>query len=56
MAKQKVSLVELERIKSLEITHAYAEYKTRVAGDLDADLDDWASNIMGFIKNAKAKQ
>ena len=57
MPKNKTfSAAELKYIKTLEIAHAYAEYKTRLAGDLDADLSDWANNIMSFIENAKAKK
>ena len=57
MAKQRVfSAAELKLIKALEITHAYAEYKTRLAGDLDSDLANWASNIMCLIENKKAKK
>jgi len=42
-----------KRIKALEITRAYAEYKTRHAGDLDGDLANWANNIMLFIEIEK---
>ena len=57
MTKQRVlSAAKLKRIRALEITHAYAEYKTRIAGDLDGALDNWADNIMRYIENAKAKK
>ena len=56
MTKKKVfSAADLKRIKALETTYAYAEYKMRLAGDLDKDLADWASNIMYYIENLKAK-
>ena len=42
-----------ERIKALEITRAYAEFKTR-QGDLGEDLVNWTSNIMRFIEKEKA--
>ena len=45
-----------KRIKALEITHAYAEYKIRHAGDLDNDLANWANNIMRFIENERAEK
>ena len=43
-------------IKALEITRAYAEYKTRHAGDLDADLANWVNNIIRFIAIKKSKK
>ena len=43
-------------LKDLEITRAYAEYKTRHAGDLDADLNDWVNDITRFIAIKKAKK
>ena len=43
-------------LKDLEITRAYAEYKTRHAGDLDADLADWVNDITRFIAIKKAKK
>ena len=45
-----------KRIRALEITRAYAEYKIRHAGDLDDDLADWTSNITRFIANEKVKK
>ena len=42
-----------KNIRALEITKAYAEYKIRHTGDLDADLVDWKNNIMCIIKKAK---
>ena len=54
--KRAFSAAELKRIKALEITRAYAEYKTRLAGDLDGDLAHWADNIMCFIENVKARK
>ena len=50
------STTDLKRIKALEITRAYAEYKTRHAGDLDGDLADWTNNIMYLIENEKGKK
>ena len=44
-----------EKLKALLITHAYAEYKTRHAGDLDSDLTNWASNIKYYIKQKNQK-
>jgi hypothetical protein len=43
-------------IKNLEITKAYAEYKIRHAGDLDADLANWVNDITHFIAVNKAKK
>ena len=54
--KKVISDTELKRIKELEAIYAYAEYKTRLAGDLDSDLDDWAKNIICFIENEKSKK
>ena len=42
--------------KALEITRAYAEYKIRRTGDLDADLSNWVSNITRLIAVEKAKK
>ena len=41
---------------TLKIKHAYAEYKTRHAGDLDNDLNNWAKNIMNLIETRKKKK
>jgi hypothetical protein len=46
----------LKRIKAMEITQAYAEYKMRITGDLDSDLNNWMDNIRLFIENEKAKK
>ena len=54
MDKSKVFSAAEKRIKALEITHAYAEYKTRHAGDLDGDFANWANNIMRIIELEKA--
>ena len=57
MTKKKVfSAAELKRIKVLEATYAYAEYKTRLAGDLDSDLAHWTNNIITLIERAKARK
>ena len=45
-----------KRFKALEITRAYAEYKIRSAGDLDADLSEWLNNISRLIAIEKAKK
>jgi hypothetical protein len=45
-----------KRIKDLEITKAYAEYKIRHAGDLDADLANWVNDISRFIAVKKSKK
>jgi len=45
-----------KRMKDLEITKAYAEYKMRYAGDLDADLANWVNDIARFIAIKKAKK
>ena len=37
--------INIKRIKALEITQAYAEYKTRHTGDLDSELINWTYNI-----------
>jgi len=39
--------------KILEKDLAYAEYKMRHAGDLDADLSDWAYNLSRLIATKK---
>jgi len=43
----------LKRIKDLEITQAYAEYKMRSAGDMDGDLINWTFNIKRLIIKEK---
>jgi len=45
----------LQRIKALEITLAYSEYKTRYAGDLDSELVNWSNNIIRFIELERLK-
>ena len=56
MSKQSiVSTADLMRIKSLEVTRAYAEYKMRSAGDLDSDLVNWTLNIMRFLEFEKLR-
>ena len=54
MDKPKVS--DAEKQRSYEITRAYAEYKTRHAGDLDDDLANWAINIQRFMNSKKQKK
>ena len=57
MIHHKISAPEIskadKRIEALKITHAYAEYKMRHAGDLDAEFTDWANNIMYFLDDKK---
>ena len=55
MVDQGVSQAE-KRLKSLKITCAYAEYKTRQSGDLDAELAHWTENIMQSIRKEKEKK
>ena len=45
-----------KKLKPLEITYAYAEYKTRREGDLDSDLANWTNNILYLIKTQKTKK
>lgn len=45
-----------KRIKNLEITRAYAQYKMRSAGDLDNDLINWNYNLMYTIENEKSRE
>ena len=52
MDKQEVTI---NRIKALEITQAYAEYKMRSTGDLDGDLMNWTYNLMRSIRKEKAR-
>ena len=47
------NLATEKRIEALKITQAYAEYKTRHAGDLDSDLSNWANNIKRYIENKR---
>ena len=54
MNDQKVS--PAKKLTSLEITQAYAEYKTRREGDLDNDLSNWTYNIQRLIKSRKGKK
>ena len=51
----KPKITNAEKLKFLEVTLAYAQYKTRHAGDLDTDLTHWANNIMCMIKSRKAR-
>ena len=44
-----------ERLKALEITQAYAEFKIR-QGDLGDDIVNWTNNIMRFIENEKTEK
>ena len=44
-----------ERLKALEITQAYAEFKIR-QGDLGEDIVNWTNNIMRFIENEKTEK
>ena len=57
MNKHKISTTKIsaadKRIKALESTHAYAEYKIRHTGDLDSDLGNWLNNIMLSIEIVK---
>ena len=55
MGKAKARTAE-KSIKDLEITRAYAEYKTKYAGDIDADLADWVNNIRRSIAIKKSKK
>jgi len=54
MGKLKAGAVK--KLKPLEITYAYAEYKTRHETDLDNGLANWADNLMYFMKAKKAKK
>jgi len=45
-----------KKLRQLEITYAYAEYKIRREGDLDRDLDNWTNNILNLIKIQKSKK
>jgi hypothetical protein len=45
-----------KQMRDLEITKAYAEYKIRHAGDLDADLANWVNDISRFIAVKKTKK
>ena len=45
-----------KKLKPLEITYAYAEYKTRREGDLDSDLANWTNNILCLMKAQKSKK
>ena len=44
------------RLKDLIMKKTYAEYKMRYTDDLDVELDNWVSNIMGFITPKKGKK
>ena len=50
---KQLKVLKKEETKAFEITYAYAEYKTRHAGDLDDDLADWTNNAMQLIKSGK---
>jgi hypothetical protein len=56
MEEQRAFSSAEKRIKALEITHAYALYKIRLAGDLDDDLSDWVNNITRSIEKEKAEK
>jgi len=53
MTKHDVPLDKEDKV--LEKNLAYAEYKMRHAGDLDADLSDWAYNLSRLIASKKTK-
>ena len=55
MNESRRSASSLKRIKNLEITRAYAQYKMRSAGDLDNDLKNWNYNLMYSIENEKSR-
>ena len=46
----KPNTLTLKDIKALEITHAYAEYKTRFAGDMDDEFANWPGNLLKLLK------
>ena len=46
----------IKLLKALEITQAYAEYKTRNTGDLDNDLMSWTYNISRKIEKEKDEE
>ena len=54
MVERKVRTIK--KLKPLEITYAYAEYKTRRECDFDSDLADWTNNIQQLIKARKGKK
>ena len=54
MGERKVRTIK--KLKPLEITYAYAEYKTRHECDFDNDLADWTNNILYLIKAKKGKK
>jgi len=45
-----------KKLKPLEITYAYAEYKTRRECDFDSDLANWTNNILNLMKAQKMKK
>ena len=56
MNNQQTFSASEKRIKALEITKAYAEYKLRHAGDLEGDYSEWPYNLSRFIEKEKAKK
>ena len=46
----------MKKLKPLEITYAYAEYKIRRECDLDSDLENWTNNILQLMKTRKGKK
>jgi len=46
----------IKKLKPLEITYAYAEYKIRRECDLDSDLANWTNNILQLMKIKKGKK
>ena len=56
MSEHRVFSDAEKRIKALEVTKAYAEYKLRHAGDLEGDYSGWPGNLTRFIEKEKAKK
>ena len=54
MNKHKVLSPSEKRIKNLEISLAYSNYK-KYSGDLDKELDHWSDNIAYLIEYEKAR-
>ena len=51
----KSNTLTFKEIKALEITHAYAEYKTRFSGDMGEEFANWPGNLLKVIKSEKRK-
>ena len=45
-----------KELKALEITHAYAMYKVRFAGDMGDDLANWPNDLLRFIKTKQRRK